>query len=167
MTDPIDPASAEVPADSSIVYETIGTYTSYAEAQAAVDKLSDSGFPVASTRIVGLDVSIVETVTGRMTNGRAALVGAGGGAWFGLLLGLLFGLFTPGVAWILVVLAGVVFGAIWGAVFGFLAHWFTRGRRDFSSVKSLAAERYEVSVDRTRSREARRVLFGDGTYEAP
>ena len=31
-----------------------------------------------------------------MTKGRATLYGAGGGAWFGLLIGLLFSIFATG-----------------------------------------------------------------------
>jgi hypothetical protein len=53
---------------------------------------------------------------------------------------------VPGVNWIGVVIAGIVFGAIWGALFGFLGHAATRGQRDFSSVKTMEAGRYEVLV---------------------
>jgi hypothetical protein len=67
-----------------------------------VDRLSDSGFPVEHLQIVG--IRTVEQVTGRMTTGKAALYGAGSGAWLGILTGLIFGLFTPGPAWLLVIL---------------------------------------------------------------
>jgi hypothetical protein len=123
----------------------IAEYTDYAEAQRLVDRLSDNGFPVEHTRIVGSDVRSVEQVTGRMTKGRAALAGAGSGAWLGLFVGLLFGLFTV-VSLLGVVLSSVVIGAFWGAIFGFVAHWATRGRRDFSSVQTLEASRYAVEV---------------------
>lgn len=119
----------------------------YAQAQRLVDRLSDQKFPVEHVRIVGLGITSVEQVTGRMTKGKAALAGAAGGAWFGLLIGLLFGLFAPGVLWLGVLLGSILIAAVWGAVFGFVAHWAQGGRRDFKSIKSLEAERYAVMVD--------------------
>ena len=69
-------------------------YTTYEEAQRLVDGLSDAGFPVERVRIIGHDMYSVEQVTGRLTKGRAALLGAGGGAWWGLLIGLLLAIFA-------------------------------------------------------------------------
>ncbi|WP_300011652.1 general stress protein [Pseudonocardia sp.] len=140
---------------------------SYAEAQRLVDHLSDSGFPVEHVRIVGDGVRTVEQVTGRLTKGRAALAGAASGVWFGLLFGLLFTLFVvAGLAGVLVVLGlSALLGAAWGALFGFLAHAATRGRRDFSSISGLEAERYRVEVDSGFADEAARVardLDGNG-----
>ena len=138
--------------------ETVASYATYAEAQRAVDALSDAGFPVESVDIVGHDVRLVERVTGRLTNARAAGAGALSGAWFGLFIGLLVGLFTTGPEWIGLMLGGLLIGAIWGAVFGFVAHWLTRGQRDFSSVSSLVAGRYDVTVARTQAERARELL---------
>jgi hypothetical protein len=138
--------------------ETVASYATYAEAQRAVDALSDAGFPVESVDIVGHDVRLVERVTGRLTNAGAAGAGALSGAWFGLFIGLLVGLFTTGPEWIGLMLGGLLIGAIWGAVFGFVAHWLTRGQRDFSSVSSLVAGRYDVTVARTQAERARELL---------
>jgi hypothetical protein len=132
----------------------LAEFPSYDEAQALVDRLSDSGFDVKQLRIVGTGLHSVEQVLGRMTKGRAALAGAASGAWFGLLIGLLFGLFAVGAAWLTVILGSLVIGAFWGAVFGFIAQWATRGRRDFSSVKGLEADRYSVQVDASHYAEA-------------
>jgi hypothetical protein len=126
--------------------ETVSTYDSYADAERAVDYLSDNGFPVENTQIVGSNLHLVEQVTGRVTTGRATLAGAGTGAWFGLFIGLLVGLFTTGPEWLGLVVGGVIFGAIWGAIFGFFAQYALRGRRDFSSNRALVAERYDVIV---------------------
>src|SRR5262245_33571696 len=52
---------------------TVATYETYAEAQRAVDYLSDNGFPVQHTAIIGTDLRLVETVTGRLTIARAAV----------------------------------------------------------------------------------------------
>jgi hypothetical protein len=137
---------------------TISSYANYLEAQAAVDKLSDDGFPVEHVNIVGRDIRIVEDVIGRLTNGKAALSGAAGGAWFGLLLGVLLGIFLPGGAWIALILSAVAFGAIWGAIFGFVGHWSTRGRRDFASQQRLEAGQYDILVDVAHADEAARLL---------
>ena len=136
-----DPTSQ---AAATAEYRVVASYRGYSEAQATVDYLSDADFPVENLRIVGHGVSTVEAITGRMTTARAALTGAAGGAWWGLFIGLLLGMFAPGAAWLGVLLAGLLIGAAWGAIFGFVGHWATHGRRDFTSVSTLAAERYDI-----------------------
>ena len=137
----------------------LATFTDYLGAQRLVDRMSDDGFPVESVRIVGEGVRTVEQVTGRMTRGRAAAAGAASGAWFGVLIGLLLGLFTADGGWAWLLLISLVIGAFWGAVFGFVAHWSTRGRRDFSSVMTLQAKRYEVHVDSAQAARAARYVL--------
>lgn len=139
---------------------SLGSYRTYPEAQAVVDQLSDAGFEVEHLRILGHGMTSVEQVTGRLTVGRAALYGAGSGAWIGLLFSLLMGLFLPGVAWLSVILAGLGLGAVWGAILGAVAQWATRGRRDFNSVKTMSAQSYEVLVSSDRAAEARRLMDG-------
>ena len=134
------------------------SFSTYAEAQRLVDRMSDEGFPVEHVRIVGRDLHTVEQVVGRLTKGRAAAAGAAGGAWFGLFLGLLFGLFTVGPFWLWVVLVSTGFGAVWGALFGYFGHRATGGRRDFASVEMLQASRYDVYVDASASAEAARFV---------
>jgi hypothetical protein len=136
----------------------VASYHDYAEAQHAVDYLSDKGFPVQTVEIVGSDVHFVERVTGRMTMGRAALTGAAAGAWFGLFIGLLVGLFSSGPSWIGLMIGGLVLGGGWGAIFGAAAHWSQRGQRDFSSVQALVADRYEVLVADDQAANARMLL---------
>ena len=51
-------------------------------------------------------------------------------------------------------------GALWGAIFGYAAHAATRGQRDFSSVLTLAAARYDLiardgTAERARTCSAR------------
>ncbi|MFV2100741.1 general stress protein [Micromonospora sp. LOL_024] len=136
---------------------TIGAYPDYPSAQRVVDHLADNRFPVERAAIVGTDLTLVETVLGRMTTARAALVGAGTGAWFGLFIGLLFGIFTVG-NWVAVILAGLVIGAVWGAVFGAVAHAMTGGQRDFTSASSLRANQYAVTVEADVAEQARQLL---------
>lgn len=141
----------------------LASFNDYADAQRQVDRMSDGGFPVEHLTIVGDGVRTVEHVTGRMTKGRAALAGAGSGAWFGVFIGLLFLLFTVGpfLLWLWVLLIPVVVGALFGAVFGFVAHWSTRGRRDFSSVHTLVASRYDVFVSSEHARAAEQFVGPD------
>ena len=128
----------------------VAAYDSYAEAQRAVDLLSDRGFPVEKVAIIGQGLRYVEQVTGRLTTGRAALLGAlqGAllGAFFGLLMGLIF-TYDPNPAVWLLLLYGLVVGALIGAALGAALHLATGGTRDFSSVPGMQAERYEVVVD--------------------
>jgi hypothetical protein len=138
--------------------QTIARYDRYEDAQRAVDRLADSGFPVEQVEIVGSDLHLVEHVTGRLTAGRAALAGAGSGAWFGLFVGLLVGLFTTGPAWLGLVLGGAAIGAAWGAVFAFIAHQAMNGERDFSSARGLAAEHYDVTVSAADEERARALI---------
>jgi hypothetical protein len=138
--------------------QSVASFPTYPEAQRAVDGLSDAGFPVESVDIVGSDLRLVEHVTGRLTSGRAAMYGAGIGAWWGLLFGLLVGLFTTGPEWVGLVLGGLVIGAIFGASLGFFTQWATQGRRDFSSTSGLVAGRYDVVVENEHAERARQLL---------
>ncbi|MET7750171.1 general stress protein [Micromonospora sp. NPDC005367] len=136
---------------------TVGSYPDYPSAQRVVDHLADNRFPVEHTAIVGTNLTLVETVLGRMDTGRAALIGAGTGAWFGLFIGLLFGIFTVG-NWLGVIVVGLVVGAIWGAIFGAVAHAMTGGQRDFTSASSLRAGQYAVIVDANLADQARQLI---------
>jgi len=137
----------------------LASYPGYADAQAAVDRLSDARFPVQRTSIVGRDLRLVETVTGRLDYRRAALSGLATGAWFGLLVGLFVGLFAEDAgSWLGLLLWGLLFGALAGLVFSVAAYAATGGRRDFVSTSSLVADRYDVLVDPAAVADARRVL---------
>lgn len=151
--------------DVRIPTVTAAIYLDYASAQRAVDHLSDNGFPVDQTAIVGTDLRLVERVLGRMTIGRAALAGAAGGAWFGLFIGLLLALFTTS-GWFLVVLISLLVGAAWGAAFGAIAHAMTGGRRDFTSSSQLVAAQYAVTVTAEHADRARQML-GQLTFPGP
>jgi hypothetical protein len=140
---------------------TVTSATSYEAAERAVDYLSDQGFPVEHVAIVGTGLRYVENVSGRLTAGRAAVVGIGQGAMLGLLWGLLFSFFftTTAGSFLGVLAFGVVIGIVFGGIFGAAAQYATGGRRDFASVSQTTADRYEVQVDERYAGEAT-VLLG-------
>ncbi len=135
----------------------IDSYGSYAEAQKAVEHLSDEGFPVERVAIVAEDLRFVEQVTGRKEYGQATLQGAGSGATIGAFFGFFLGLFSlvdPLVSVLVLVLYGLVFGVFVGVVVGLIFHALSGGQRDFSSVGGIEAGRYDVMVDEEVAEEA-------------
>ena len=136
---------------------SLGVFERYAEAQRAVDHLSDHDFPVQNCLIVGTDLRQVERVTGRLTWGKVLVGGVASGLWLGLFVGLLLSVFgTGGTLAILssTMLFGAVFGAVWAAA-GYAA---TRGRRDFTSVSQVVATRYELLVEHKFAQQGRELL---------
>lgn len=128
----------------------VAAYDDYADAQKAVDHLSDHGFPLDRVAIVGHGLRYIEQIAGRLTGARAAMIGALEGAGLGALFALLLAIFftiDPNPALLLLMLYAIVVGALLGAILGALLHAATQGRRDFASFPGVYAERYEVVVD--------------------
>jgi hypothetical protein len=158
-------ADQEQPSEGAVAAgrRTIASYSSYVDAERAVDILSDRGFPVERVAIVGTGIRLVEQVAGRVTTARAALTGAGQGATIGLLFALLFGLFlTSASDFIGVLVYGLVAGAIFGAILGAITHAGLGGRRDFASVSGMQADTYELQVDAEVADRAVEILRGAG-----
>ena len=132
-------------------------YDDYAAAQKAVDFLSDKEFPVQNCMIVGTDLKRVERITGRLTTGRVALGGLISGVWLGLFIGLVFALFTDERV-LGVIISTVVIGALFGVIWALVGYALTRGQRDFSSVTSVVATKYEVLVEHKVAAQARELL---------
>lgn len=148
-------------AETQSARRSIMTYGTYAEAQRAVDYLSDQNFPVQRAAIVAEGLRFVEQVTGRLNYGRALLNGALSGASTGLFVALLLGLLGfvgPVVNLLSLALSGLIFGAILGAVLAVVSYAMSGGRRDFTSVSGMQAERYTVMVDAEVAGEAIRLL---------
>jgi hypothetical protein len=137
--------------------QSLAVYDDYADAQRAVDFLSDHEFPVENLMIVGTDLKQVERITGRLTTGRIALAGTASGMWLGLFVGLLLSLFGTGSA-TATVLSTVLMGAVFGLVWSLIGYAATRGRRDFSAVSAVVATRYEVLVEHKLLARAQELL---------
>jgi hypothetical protein len=134
----------------------VGSYPTYAEAQRAVDYLSDNQFPVQQVTIVGVDLMQVERITGRLTWGKVIGGGMLSGAWLGVFIGLVLGFFSPnpGQSLAIGVLAGVIFGLITSSI----PYAMAKGTRDFSSTMQLVAGRYDVLCDPQNAGKARDML---------
>ena len=124
--------------------EEVASFKTYDEAQAAVDSLSDDGYPVQVLAIIGTDLRQVENITGRMSWGRAAIQGAGTGLWLGVFFALMMGLVGAGGSAGVTFATGIILGIVWGIVFQLIGYAFTRGRRDFTSTSHVVASRYSI-----------------------
>ncbi len=141
--------------------QSLAVYDDYAAAQKSVDFLSDQKFPVHQLMIVGTDLKRIERITGRLTNGRVAIGGLISGIWFGLFIGVVLSLFaSEDDSTLTIILSTALFGALFGVIFALVSYALTRGQRDFSSVTSVVATRYEVLVEHKVAAQARELLAG-------
>ncbi|MET3141257.1 UNVERIFIED_ORG: hypothetical protein ABIB19_000105 [Arthrobacter sp. UYEF10] len=137
--------------------DTVGSYTSYLDAQKAVDYLADQQFPVHMVSIVGNELKMVERVTGRLSYPRVALSGALSGMWFGLFVGVMLSFFAPSPGYFSI-LASVLMGAAFFMLFGIVTYAMQRGKRDFTSTSQVVATNYDVVVSAEAAHDARRLL---------
>lgn len=140
--------------------DTIGSYTSYLDAQKAVDYLADQNFPVQHVSIVGNDLKIVERVTGKLSYPRVALNGALTGGWFGLFIGVLLSFFDGNASGLpyLNVATAILLGAAFWMLFAIIGYAAQRGKRDFTSTNQVLASSYDVIVTPDVAMDARRLL---------
>ena len=138
--------------------QSLAVYDKYADAQKAVDFLSDHEFPVQNCMIVGTDLKQVERITGRLTNGKVAAAGALSGLWLGVFVGLIFSFFGKDSSVLPMIISTALLGAAFGAIWGLVGYLATRGQRDFSSVTAVVATRYEVLVEHKHLAAAQELL---------
>ncbi len=138
--------------------DILGTYDTYPEAQAVVDRLAKSeNFPVAQLSIVGNDLKSVERVTRKLSWSRAALEGALSGAWFGLFVAVLLSFFSPEINWALFG-AAILIGAASGMLFRLVSYGISRRSRDFESTNQVLASNYQVLIDPALLSQAQEAL---------
>lgn len=150
-------APAQDDSRSVPVGDAVGRYTSYLDAQKAVDYLADQQFAVENVSIIGNDLKTVERVTGRLSYPRVALASAATGAWFGFFVGLILMLFGGQTSYASVI-SSMALGAVFWLLFGVIAYAFQRGKRDFTSTSQVVATSYDVIVAPAVSAEARQLL---------
>ena len=138
----------------------IASFARYADAQRAVDHLSDEELDVSALSIVGHDLATLEKVTGRLTYPRVALMAAGQGAFFGLFFGLILSLFGGGGP--MAILLTVILGAAFWMLLGVISYAAQRGRRDFTSMSTIVATRYDVLARPDMAQQAGAMLQAAG-----
>jgi len=139
--------------------QSVGIYSSYADAQKAVDYLADEKFEVQNLAIVGTDLKSVERVLGRRTWGTVIGSGVQSGVSTGLLVALVLLLFVPRTSsFLLLLLSSLAIGITLAVAFGAAAYAMTRGRRDFTSVTQTVATKYEVLCEHKVAAQAREML---------
>ena len=142
--------------------EVLGTYDTYPEAQAVVDRLAKAEFAVSKLSIVGNDLKSVERVTRRLSWSRAALEGALSGAWFGLFVAVLLSFFSPTINWAIFG-AAVLIGAASGMLFRLVSYGISRRSRDFESTNQVLASNYQILVDPSLLSQAQETLARPST----
>ena len=137
----------------------IGSYSTYQEAHKAVEYLAGNEFPVQEVTIVGVDLMLVERVIGRLSWPKVLGTGALSGAWFGLFVGLLLGLFNPAPMSFAPILVGLSAGVVFGLVFAAVGYATTRGSgREIASASQLVAGRYDVLAQPRNAEKGRDLL---------
>ena len=133
-------------------------YSTYEEAQAAVDYLADHKFPVENILIVGTNLKLLERVTGRRTWGNVIVTGAMSGVMTGLLVGLML-MFFVGDGNMMMLWVGLAMGIIFGIIAQGLTYALSGGKRDFNSQRITVAASYEVLAEHKVAQEARDLLM--------
>ena len=140
--------------------QSVGIYSSYADAQKAVDYLADEKFEVQNLAIVGTDLKSVERVLGRRTWSTVLLGGVQSGVSTGLLVALVLLFFVPGVrSFLALLLSSLAIGIALGIGFAAAAYAMSRGKRDFTSVTQTVATKYEVLCEHKVAARAREMLL--------
>jgi|SRR5687768_12459486 len=135
------------PTTSRTGLEVVASFDDYAAAQRAVDRVADVGFPVERLSIVGNDLTLVENITGRLGYGRVAGEGALSGGLIAGFIGVLFGVlnwFDPADQQPAARPLRARLRRGGRRLLGVFLRWMTQGARDFSSVRSMTAARFEL-----------------------
>jgi hypothetical protein len=142
---------------------TIATYTSFTEAQNALDYLVDHGFHEQSLAIVLNQVAHLEPIPKEsnwvFSSSQTALNGAvvGLGVSF---LALMISMWTPTYqASVDLAFSGVAYGALVGGVIGVLSWVFAQQNAAQNTSSFLAAQHYNVIAQSTDATRAQEVLF--------
>lgn len=154
----------------------VGVYDSFQDAEQAIEKLRDEGIPLEDVSIIGQGLQSETKVNGFVTTGDVAKEGAGTGALFGSLLGLLTGaafLFVPGFGPLVVLgplaaaLAGAGEGAIAGGVIGAIFGNFISKQRIPKLEQQVKAGKYVVVArsDADNAEHAHEVIQGSAATE--
>ena len=140
--------------------QSVGIFNSYADAQKAVDYLSDQKFEVQNLAIVGTDLKSVERVLGRRNWGTVINQGVMSGISTGLLVALVMLIFTRPASFLALLLVSLAISIALGIGFAAAGYAMSRGKRDFTSITQTVATKYEVLCEHKVAAQAREMLQG-------
>lgn len=153
----------------------VASYRSHTDAEAAVHRLSEGGLPITQISIIGRNFETHEDVQGFYRPADAALDGAGAGAWYGGLFGLMMGAMgffvMPMVGALMVMgpLSGMIAGAIGGAGVGALLNGLVASgvprEQALKYQERLQAGEFLVVVHGSAAAAARAHEILDGTAQ--
>ena len=138
--------------------QSIGVFTSYADAQKAVDSLADQNFPVNNLAIVGTELKLIERVTGRKTWGTVINSGLMNGLSTALMIVFILFLIEPTRDFFGLVLEAILIGVLIGVGFAALGHRLSRGQRDFTSITQTVPGKFEILCEHRVAVQARDLL---------
>lgn len=142
---------------------TVRTFSTYADARDALERLLEHDLPASSVSISARGIRLVETL-----EPRSWLYAAGDGAINGALIGLLVGFFlglvnltAPGPAALILGFWGAVIGAAAGMVTGLAVHALRRHPEQRTTTeRSMRADHFDVHVESEHASRARMILDG-------
>lgn len=137
--------------------QSVGVFDKYADAQAAVDHLSDQKFPVENLAIVGTELKLVERIRGRRDWRTVLVGGVTNGISTGLIVGILLSLFGNGSFWAMFAMAMIVSIAL-SVLFAAVSYATTGGKRDFVSMTQTVPARFEILCEHKVAAQARELL---------
>jgi hypothetical protein len=137
----------------------VAVYPDHAAAEQAVRRLHREGFAMADLSIIGRDFQMSEEPVGFVGAGEYAKAGAGTGAWFGGLFGLMVGaaaVLVPGVGPVVVAgplaaalmagLEGAIAGTALGGLAGALVGWGIPKDRALTYERHIQGGKFLVLV---------------------
>lgn len=138
--------------------QSIGVYTTYGDAQKAVDSLADQNFPVGNLAIVGTDLKLIERVTGRKTWGTVLTQGVSSGLSTALMVALIMWFITPERSVLSIFAMALLVGIGIGVAFAAIGHLASKGQRDFTSVSQTIPSKFEILCEHKVAADARALL---------
>ena len=143
---------------------TVGVYDAHNAAAKAVKELNKGGFPMKKVSIIGKELEKVEDVQGYYTWKDPAKVGAGIGAFWGSIFGILVGVgfvVLPGIGGVFIAgsLAALVLGGLEGAAVGSV------GGGLFGALLGLGIGKDKVLKYRQNLEAGKYLVIAHGTTE--
>jgi hypothetical protein len=148
----------DIPTQPSEEQVSLGSYGSFSAAHAVEEYLADLAFEENDRpQLVGSDLLLRARFMGELTWRRILLLGAGCGAWIGLLVVLLLAILGTPMSWPATLL-GAACGGAFGVAFAAFGFALTSGRHRYVLVTPTAPTRFEILVSAADGERCRNLL---------